>query len=54
MTSLGGAKIPTISATISTISLTSIMDGLGVEEKPLNTLQMVQQKFKDNENVLSV
>ncbi|KAI9590492.1 inositol polyphosphate 5-phosphatase OCRL isoform X1 [Glossina fuscipes] len=54
MTSLGGAKIPTISATISTISLTSIMDGLAVEEKPLNTLQMVQQKFKDNENVLSI
>lgn len=64
MTSLGGATIPTISAAVSTTSLSSKSsrnnsnDALNSnnekQQQHLSTKDLIQQKLKENENVLSV
>lgn len=64
MTSLGGTTIPTISAAVSTSSLSTMSsrhnsnDALNYnnekQQQNLTTKQIIQLKLKENENVLSV
>ncbi|XP_059223938.1 type II inositol 1,4,5-trisphosphate 5-phosphatase [Stomoxys calcitrans] len=58
MTSLGGTgSIPTISASVSSSSLSTTNNALNSstkQQQQQTTKQIVQQKFKENENVLSI
>uniref|UniRef100_A0A1I8QBZ0 Inositol polyphosphate-related phosphatase domain-containing protein n=1 Tax=Stomoxys calcitrans TaxID=35570 RepID=A0A1I8QBZ0_STOCA len=57
MTSLGGSgSIPTISASVSSSSLSTTNNALNssTKQQQQTTKQIVQQKFKENENVLSI
>ncbi|XP_037812970.1 type II inositol 1,4,5-trisphosphate 5-phosphatase [Lucilia sericata] len=64
MTSLGGAAIPTISAAVSTSSLSTkssrnnsndaLNSNFDKQQHNLTTKQIIQQKLKENENVLSI